>query len=468
MALTLQKLRALFKRCRPDEPLAPGDDRLVDLDVTPDGRATPRGTRWVEKMVQQIMLADQEPQTILFSGLRGSGKTTELGRLAGTLAGLGYLPAVTNADAYVSLDQPIDLPDLLLPLLYGTELAIPAAGDAGGGAGALHGVVRWLADRDVSLEQFLAGLAYDWAQPAAVSRRFVGDLKTNAALRERVRKAASANVTGFREEVGEAFRALEARARATHPQGLVVILDSLEKLRGTGENDVAVRSSVQRLFTSSEQYLHLPVHALFTIPPELLFRVRSEVDFMPMVKITDVDGNRYEPGYAAMRALIERRVPPDDLRALFGADVGVCVERIIEASGGYPRELVRLLHDVILAAAPTDGAPSSDERPAVTPEQFEQVRRRAGDEVKRVVTSHMEAIDWLGGVAATHRLPMSGEQERAWATLMLAESVVFRYLNATEWWDLHPAVRGMFEVVAARERHLHRERAALPPREGRG
>lgn len=53
-----------------------------------------------------------------------------------------------------------------------------------------------------------------------------------------------------------------------------------------------------------------------------------------MVKLHDVSKNADQ--LAAMRALVERRVPPDDLRALFGANVGVCVERIITASGGLP------------------------------------------------------------------------------------------------------------------------------------
>jgi hypothetical protein len=176
-----------------------------------------------------------------------------------------------------------------------------------------------------------------------------------------------------------------------------------------------------------------------------------------MVKLHDLYGNRHEPGYAAMRSLVEHRVGPDDLRALFGADVGLCVERIITASGGYPRELIRLLQEMIFAADP-----------AVPPAEFDQVLRRAGDEVRRVVRFHAEAIDWLGSVAETRTLPTNNEEERALATRMLAESVVLRYLNDDEWWELHPAVRGMFEIVAARERYVQRERAARPPKDGRG
>lgn len=458
MTLSPQRLSTLYNRCNPDEPLIPGDDRLVDLDRPIDGQPSPRGARWAERIVRRITRASEAPQVILFSGLRGSGKTTELGRLAGMLACDGYLPAITSADDSISLDQPIDLPDLLLPLLHGTESALHkslAPGDVMGEA--TRRAVLWLTARDTALAQLAVGLAYDWDQPGATSARFVADLKTNASLRDRVRKAVSANLTGFREEVRGAFLALDAQAKAEHPLGLVVILDSLEKLRGTGGNDAAVFSSLQRLFTSGEQYLQLPVHALYTVPPELLLRLRAKVDFIPMVKLHDLYGNRHEPGYAAMRSLVEHRVGPDDLRALFGADVGLCVERIITASGGYPRELIRLLQEMIFAADP-----------AVPPAEFDQVLRRAGDEVRRVVRFHAEAIDWLGSVAETRTLPTNNEEERALATRMLAESVVLRYLNDDEWWELHPAVRGMFEIVAARERYVQRERAARPPKDGRG
>lgn len=74
-----------------------------------------------------------------------------------------------------------------------------------------------------------------------------------------------------------AFLALDEQARAVCPSGLVVILDSLEKL-GAGENDAAVLASVQRLFNSGEQPFRLPVHVLYTVPPELLLRLRTKVN----------------------------------------------------------------------------------------------------------------------------------------------------------------------------------------------
>lgn len=60
--------------------------------------------------------------------------------------------------------------------------------------------------------------------------------------------------------------------------------------------------------------------------------------------------------------------------------------------------------------------------PAVAPADFERVLRRAGGEIRRVVRFHAESFDWLAERRGDpHPGPTNSEQERAMATLMLAE-----------------------------------------------
>jgi len=74
----------LYDRCKPEEALGPADDRNVDIDALGEEGARARGVNWVERLASEIRLAE-EPMCELFSGLRGSGKSTELRRLAHTL-----------------------------------------------------------------------------------------------------------------------------------------------------------------------------------------------------------------------------------------------------------------------------------------------------------------------------------------------------------------------------------------------
>lgn len=82
--------------------------------------------------------------------------------------------------------------------------------------------------------------------------------------------------------------------------GLVVIVDSLEKLRGSATTWDRVLESAERIFAEGAPHLQLPIHVLYTIPPALVSRKRfADVDFMPMIKLhrrPEEGGGRCEEG----------------------------------------------------------------------------------------------------------------------------------------------------------------------------
>ncbi len=78
----LKTVKKYYNLCDPKESLKPDDARNEDLDVRgPDGTFV-RGLRWVDRLARSITLADK-PVQCWFTGLPGSGKSTELQRLAG-------------------------------------------------------------------------------------------------------------------------------------------------------------------------------------------------------------------------------------------------------------------------------------------------------------------------------------------------------------------------------------------------
>ncbi len=139
--------------------------------------------------------------------------------------------------------------------------------------------------------------------------------------------------------------------------GLIVIFDSLEKLRGISTNWHEVLESAERIFAAGAPYLRLPVHVLYTIPPALVARRFEFVQFMPMIKLCNRDGSRFQPGIDAVREMIRCRVPDDVLKDLLGPEADKRVEDLILWSGGYPREIVRLLRSAFALSE----TPISDE-----------------------------------------------------------------------------------------------------------
>jgi hypothetical protein len=122
----------------------------------------------------------------------------------------------------------------------------------------------------------------------------------STSLRTRVRQAVAAHLPRFLDEAHDELRQLEQRAMDLGFRRLAVIFDSLEKLRGTSTNWDAVMESAERIFGSGASYLRLPVHVLYTIPTALIVRLRLDsVHFLPMIKLRQRDGARFEPSIDA-------------------------------------------------------------------------------------------------------------------------------------------------------------------------
>jgi len=445
---TKTKLRRhYYNRCKPNEALEPNDSRYVDLDSlgTPESRV--RGVNWVEKLAEQIELSD-EPVCQLFTGLPGSGKSTELNRLARRLQepeGANLFTVLISAEEVFDLGNPIDIPDIIIAILHGVDSALLTAEGKEPSAAMKEGYFlrlwNWLNRTDVELNKA------EFAVPDV--GKLIVELKTRPSLRQRVRQTIAAYLTAFLEEARQELQVMQGRAVALGKTGLVVIFDSLEKLRGISINWEEVLISAERIFAGGAPYLRLPVHVLYTIPPALISRKRFEqVLFIPMIKLHTLDRKRFEPGFEAARELITHRVPEEALIGLFGpGKVEDRIDKLIEWSGGYPRELIRLLQASVAVAQ----WPLSDS-------EFQRILNEVGDQYRKLVPA--DAFPWLARVASEQYLTLQDNNHRQAADLMLSNNAVLRYLNDKDWFDLHPAVR---EIPGVKEEIQKLAQPAAPP-----
>ena len=83
--------------CDPNESLKPDDKRNVDLDCFGEEGGRPvRGIKWVDMLLNEIMFSDK-PVYKLFTGHRGSGKTTEFEKLKAQLYNkFNFLPVLSQ------------------------------------------------------------------------------------------------------------------------------------------------------------------------------------------------------------------------------------------------------------------------------------------------------------------------------------------------------------------------------------
>jgi hypothetical protein len=186
---------------------------------------------------------------------------------------------------------------------------------------------------------------------------------------------------------------------------------------------------------------------LYTVPPALLNRTLfKDVLFIPMIKLRDREGKDWPEGFTVARELVRRRLPDDIVRDIFGELAEARIADLIRWSGGYPRELVRLLQATL-----------AQETLPLTEAAFQRIVNELKDAYRKVVPA--DAFSWLARVAEERYYTIEEEKQRQIADQMLLNSVVLRYVNGNDWYELHPAVA---EIPGVRQAMEERKAPAAP------
>lgn len=416
----------LFGKTNPAQPLDPDDPRNLDIDAqSSDGEPLRvRGENWAS-LLARIVSRSPEPVFELFTGLPGSGKSTELMRLRKRLEAGGHTCVLINADEAIDVTAPVNVADLLIVIVQHCERRVLAlegkSPDKAVEDSWSTRLWHWLTRTDVELKSMEAGVS----DVGSLSL----ELKTRPTLRQKVRAAVSTHLTSFIDEIHREIESLQNRAKARNSKGLVVIFDSLEKLRGTSTTQEAVQQSAEETFYAGRDYLRLPVHVIFTVPTYLRQRAPMvEVRFMPMIKLRTRDGQPFAPAFEVARDLVRRRISDEQLRELLGTEAERLIHRIIEASGGFPRDILRPLHELLLS-----------ERFPVSERDVDRALNRLRDAMHSALLGSDYRL--LARVAVTRSLDVETEEERMVAARLLSTNVLLHYLNDSGWYDVHPLAK---------------------------
>jgi hypothetical protein len=329
-----------------EEALEPGDPRRVDTREARGSQKTlDRLARKLGYLQDTKRFLPAMQRHVLFFGHVGAGKTTELKYYGAELNQTGrFLPVEVDVATVLDrnnlqyADLLMAMANALLEALRKKNISLPPRASAE--------MKRWFDEQVVTrqeVREFTAEIETGGQGEAGLPllaklfARFNAAFKANATYKDELRhiihNTFSQLAEAFNRLIGGAETAL-AKARQMDSVRVLFIVDGTDKLR---EEDR------RRLFVQDAGLL-LAVNALaiYTAPIALKYEggLVGNLDadlVLPMVKLYDETGVRCEPGWRAMRDILLRRAD----RTLFEADQDI--EQLVEASGGHPRELLRLL-----------------------------------------------------------------------------------------------------------------------------
>lgn len=431
----IQRLVALFD---PQKPLEGDDPHYIPLDAA-------RGDQACIALLRRRILTGGERSCQLFTGFPGTGKTTELKRLQKAIHEApppdgGYVLFVPFGE-YIDLFRPLSVTDILRVLAFCVsqeadrvdELAAPP------GEAYLRDLYKkvqgWLPEKAQ-----LKTVGFD-----VYGVKLMAELKDNPDVYGEVEAAIRLRFQHFVDECRRIIQDGIARIRRKvggKADRFVILADDLENIRppgNTSEEHEAIETSVVDLFVAHSTFLRLPCHVIYTFPVWLRFRTAQlgalyggEPLTLPMVKLHPRPGSDDPPGAVdgvkLLSNLLLKRLSPREVD-IFGEHPEQALRPIVDASGGYPRDALRLVRTLL------QDAPSFPVSAAAITRELKNLRRYYHN---LVLATHR---DLLVHVRDTHELPSDDEAQRRAFGQLFANFLVFAYRNGEEWFDLHPLIR---------------------------
>ena len=418
-------------------------DSAADRALYVDSLHSNEGINPVDELLFQLKRS-KSTGTWFFTGHRGVGKSTELRRVAHEMRQAGHVAVVADMGEYLNLAEEISVELLLLTMMAAlSEEAERLLGANPLERNFMARVRDYLTRTEVQVTEL--GAAVDGAG-AKLNAKAV--FKDNPVLRERVLKAVRSSLGDFVAEVRGFAAEVVGRIQAAKPGAKVVlILDSLERLRFGGIDAAKRYDAIQQTFDTYAEYLKFEtLNVVYSIPPYLTHLAPKLGSYfgvgictLPHVKVFERPQPKqpkdqpYRPGVQAMLDSLARRFPQPE-RVMDAA----LLERLVLASSGSMREFFRLVRTAatkaILAKA---GLPMADSRWVAAAEQ----------ELRNEMPLAEQDVIWLKKVRASHGTGLDKIENLPSLARLFDSGLILGYRNGADWCDVHALLRA--EVDAA-------------------
>jgi hypothetical protein len=317
--------------------------------------------RHTEAIIQvgQI-LQQQKPETfctILFTGHRGCGKSTELYRIKEYWQA-NYLTIYLNAEEETDIND-IAYIDIYLMVIRQVEVALRKL-KISFDSGLLKSVEDWFKQVTKESEESVnfsldteaeASLGGEAPFLAKLLFKIKGIIKNSSTQKTIIRETLTKEVTRFRGDVNLLLSDGLKKIRKIHPEykGFLVIIDNLDRC--------PPEVSTSLFFDYAEQLKGLHSTLIYTVPISVLYSPKGlsnafdDPHILPMINIYQLDRECYPLAYSlealdAVAAIIDKRVESDRIFASREQLI-----ELVKASGGHIRQLMQLMQRACLTAS---------------------------------------------------------------------------------------------------------------------
>ncbi len=433
------KARILYNALNFDTPVNFGQDELIkglgeDKYVENLHGAADRDP--VQELANQIDLSDSAG-AYLFTGNRGTGKTTELLRLATILKKYDCEVFYADMAEYLTLTQRIEVTDFLISVLGAFSEKIGERFQDDPGKPSFFERVRSFLASNVQFNEIK--IPAGWIE-------FKAALQQNPTfkeqLQEKTRGLVEQLVRQAREFALEAAQYVRGQ-RADANRKLVLIVDSVERLRGVGDTkDVReVFKSAETVFSSHADKLRFTaLNVVYTVPPYLSALAGAlgsvyaggRIYALPSVHIYECcpqpgeEPAPHEPGLANMRDVVDKRFP--QWREFFSE---AQLARLAQHSGGDLRDYLRMQRLAVARVLQAGQLPVPD---ALITDAEDAVRND-------MLPIADDDRDWLRRIMASHKPELPSLDALPDFARLQEGKYLLHYRTGEDWYDVHPLLR---------------------------
>lgn len=368
-------------------------------------------------------------QKFLFAGHTGSGKSTELFKLAERIKDK-YLVVYFSIADYVNFID-VSCPDLLLSMLKSLVDAVESNG--------------------IEVDQKCVEdiIAY-WKEESVITNTEEEKVQIDAevGLGISIYKIVSSKIRALFQQSNTIKTETTSRVDKTMPQflslvntfidsikknlngkDLLIIVDDLDKLGEVEAYDIFKDHSV--ILTSIEANIiyTFPVYMHYNKDYRYISMNFDESIILSMIMVDQQNGKPFKEGRSTLEQIVLKRAE----EKLFEKD---CIKFAIEKSGGSIRNMLRILRSAaVIAGMRCEKSSSEDEPSIITKKDLENAYREHKNSLKRTITKkHVELLREIHQTKTT-----INAEDNDLVMDMFKTFAIIEY-NCDRWCDLNPAV----------------------------
>jgi hypothetical protein len=434
------RARVLYNALNFDTPVNFGQEELVPKGLGEDKYvdslhgAADRDP--VQELANQIDLSESAG-AYLFTGNRGTGKTTELLRLATILREYDCEVFYADMAEYLTLTQRIEVSDFLISVLGAFSEKIADRFKEDPGKPSFFERLRSFLNSNVQFTEIK--LPAGWVE-------FKAALQQNPTFKEQLQE----KTRGVVEQLVQQARdfALEAvqyvrGQRADPDRKIVLIVDSVERLRGVGNTDDIreVFKSAETVFSSHADKLRFTaLNVVYTVPPYLSALAGAlgsvyaggRIYALPSVHIYECcpkPGEEPAPSAGGLTKMLEVVEKRSSQWGHFFTEEQLA--RLAQHSGGDLRDYLRMLRLAVARLLQSGQLPVPD---TLITDAEDAVR---GDMLP--IADNDQA--WLRKITASHKPELPSLDSLPDFARLQEGKYLLHYRNGEDWYDVHPLLR---------------------------